>query len=627
MLNAAARSVVVLGLAGLVVLLMRQAPAAARHRVWLLGFVGVLLLPILSAALPGWHILPRLDSSRPALGHSEAVAAPLVSLSALPSEHAVRGEEPLIGTNGDRPSAASPATVTAMMPAAQLHPSPAIPPAAQSSPSQDHPQGLPWTAWLLLCWLIGSLLVLGHVFLGHLSLWSLRRHCTRITEGDVFDVLERLRQQVGVARRVELLSHPMRAMPMAWGLWRARLLLPEQAAAWPPGQRRDVLLHELGHVKRWDCLSQLLAQLACALYWFNPLGWIAARRMQIERERACDDMVLNTGAAASSYARHLLQSVSTIPAFRLVGAAVAMARRSTLEERLRAILDAGRNRRDLTARGSLATVLLLLSALVPVAVLKAQETPAQGPPANHGPAALNKDGSLAWPATRPADSDTGRPNSPGPRPGGRSGFGAAAALVPPTLGTGPTCTFDATIYDVRMPADQIGRLDVDALTQASGNAEAFEKALAALGTAQPLYRASQSIRLSGDNILIGTEMPFITSARLGEKGQAINSVSYQSIGAAFSLAGDAGATGTIDLDLNIQLSSISEGATAIAANVKAPVFRRATISHKGPVQPRKPFVVVSIDAGSGDGNGKAVAFIGRITMGEPQSTTRASGGK
>ena len=112
----------------------------------------------------------------------------------------------------------------------------------------------------------------------------------------------------------------MRTMPMTWGLWRARLLVPEQAADWPAGQRRDVLLHELGHIRRWDCLTHLLSQLACALYWFNPLAWVAARRMQVERERACDDLVLNRGAEASAYARHLLRSVSSsVPALRLAG--------------------------------------------------------------------------------------------------------------------------------------------------------------------------------------------------------------------------------------------------------------------------------------------------------------------
>src|SRR4029077_13029222 len=110
-------------------------------------------------------------------------------------------------------------------------------------------------------------------------------------------------------------------MPMTWGLWRTRLLLPEQSNSWPTEQRRAVLLHELSHVRRCDCLTQFLAQIGCALYWFNPLVWIAWRRMQVERERACDDLVLNAGAKASSYAQHLLRSASSMATQRFIGAA------------------------------------------------------------------------------------------------------------------------------------------------------------------------------------------------------------------------------------------------------------------------------------------------------------------
>src|SRR5689334_16423665 len=64
LLRAAAGSVVAIGLAALSTLAMRRASAAARHGVWLLGFIGALLLPALSAALPGWHVLPRVAASR-----------------------------------------------------------------------------------------------------------------------------------------------------------------------------------------------------------------------------------------------------------------------------------------------------------------------------------------------------------------------------------------------------------------------------------------------------------------------------------------------------------------------------------------------------------------------------------
>jgi hypothetical protein len=278
-------------------------------------------------------------------------------------------------------------------------------------------------------------------------------------------------------------------------------------------------------------------------------------------------------------------------------------------------------------------LLLVPLALAPVAVSRAQQAPAPERPADVRRGSSARDvsgreardaggGSPEAPGPRTAAGAAGsenaaptRPGSIGSRAGGRTGFGSAPA---PSLGEGPTCKFDATIYDVRMPVNQIGRLDIDALTEAAATPDAFEKALAALGTAQPLYRADQSVRLSGDNITIGSEVPIVTSSHVSDKGQTQNSVQYMSTGALFNLAGKAGPPGGIDLDLSIQLSAISDGTANITDNVKAAVMRKATISHKGPVQPRKPFVVVSVDAASTDKDGKAVAYIGRITIGEPQ---------
>ena len=148
------------------------------------------------------------------------------------------------------------------------------------------------------------LLVLARLAFGTARVWWIARRAMPAT---VWAPLgERLAQSLGIERPVTFLSGDEDAMPMAWGIVRARVLLPAEADDWPVERQRVVLLHELAHVKRRDCLTQMLAHLACAAYWFNPLVWLAARRLRAERERACDDLVLAAGTRGSDYADHLL---------------------------------------------------------------------------------------------------------------------------------------------------------------------------------------------------------------------------------------------------------------------------------------------------------------------------------
>jgi len=209
---------------------------------------------------------------------------------------------------------------------------------------------------------------------------------------------------------------------------------------------------------------------------------------------------------------------------------------------------------------------------------------------------------------------------------GRGSLAAGGAGGGAVLGQGPTCTLDATLYDLRLPAEQIGRLDSDALTRAAETAAAFEKALGELGTAKPLYRINQAVRLESDYVQVGAQVPYVTNSQTDSRGQIINSVAYTSIGAIFNIAGKAAASGKIELDLGIQMSGFSEGATTISSTVKAPMFRTIQMAHRGFVTARQPFVVISADAASTDANGKAVAYIARVILGTPQSASSAAGG-
>ena len=92
-----------------------------------------------------------------------------------------------------------------------------------------------------------------------------------------------------------------------------------------------MLLHELAHVARFDCLAQWAACAMRAVYWMHPGAWWLVSRLRLDREFACDDLVLAAGAPPVEYARHLLDIAYTFGGGRAPALAVRMARRSQLE--------------------------------------------------------------------------------------------------------------------------------------------------------------------------------------------------------------------------------------------------------------------------------------------------------
>ncbi|HMA20205.1 MAG TPA: M56 family metallopeptidase, partial [Gemmatimonadaceae bacterium] len=148
-----------------------------------------------------------------------------------------------------------------------------------------------------------------------------------------------------VADRLELenpprlLSSSDAKMPFACGFFKPTIVLPADCESWSVDRRRAVLLHELAHVKRHDLVGHTLGRLACALYWFHPLVWTAAKQLRNESERACDDLALSCGARASDYAEHLLDIVTSVRRDSTPAVALAMARRKEFEGRMLAILD------------------------------------------------------------------------------------------------------------------------------------------------------------------------------------------------------------------------------------------------------------------------------------------------
>jgi hypothetical protein len=125
--------------------------------------------------------------------------------------------------------------------------------------------------------------------------------------------------------------------PHIAGLFRSVVMMPPCAARWTPEERQAAFVHELTHIRRCDRRTQAVAQLACAIYWFNPLAWYAAAALARERERACDDEVLRVGVKPSTYAT-LLLGLARRPAAWTPATALSMARPAAIEGRLLLIL-------------------------------------------------------------------------------------------------------------------------------------------------------------------------------------------------------------------------------------------------------------------------------------------------
>ncbi len=303
----AIQATVALLFAGLAARLLRPSSASLRHAVWATALGATLLLPVAGASLPALHVF-RLPVSIWPFG----AAAPAMP-QASPSFRA--------------------------MPAGLF-------PADAPLPGSPEPDRTPAWLWPLVAaiWAGGAACVGGRTVRAHLRARSLLRRATRIRSGPLPRLLGTLAAPDEPCP-VALFESAEIGGPATVGIWRPVMVVPVSARSWNPGEARAVLAHELAHARRRDCLTHVLSRVACAAYWFNPLIWIAARRMAVERERACDDAVLDAGAIPTDYASLLVDLVRSGSGLASPASALALVRTGELEIRVRAILDPGLTRR------------------------------------------------------------------------------------------------------------------------------------------------------------------------------------------------------------------------------------------------------------------------------------------
>jgi beta-lactamase regulating signal transducer with metallopeptidase domain len=353
------KATLLLMLAYLATLFLPARAAAARHLVWALTAAMLLALPLASAGLPEWR-MPLVPAT---------ASAPLGAGVEAP---------------GSTSRSADPGVIPPVSgPAWGVEPgSPGVGAVGSSAGARGVLRRVASPAGLLALWAVGAAAVLAWLLVGQLLLRLVLRRAVLLRDpgwdGPVADAAWLLE----VDRPVRLFRSGAVSVPMTWGFVRPVVLVPDAAESWPDDRRRVVLLHELSHVARLDGLTQILSRLACALYWFHPGVWYASRRMRIEREHACDDLVLSAGTPPPEYAAHLLELARNYRrALASPMPALPMARASHLEGRLLRVLAGPSGRRTPTrVRTAMAAAAVLVLTL-PLAALQPTVATAAGPAA------------------------------------------------------------------------------------------------------------------------------------------------------------------------------------------------------------------------------------------------------
>jgi len=344
----------VMALAAVVAGLMRRrASAASRHLLWTLAVIGVLVLPAVTLTLPRWSIpVTPVPSAGP------ATEITIANLSDSESSATLANAKTL----ADAPNPANQSSLGNLLNFVNL-----------LNPLN-----------LAVLYVAGVVLLLGRLVVEQCKTRRLLSRTTAIEGAEWTALLRECTARLGITRPVRLVGSREQTMPMTMGIWQPAIVIPSVAGMWDDDRRRAVLLHELAHVVRFDCLTQWLAEIAVAIYWPHPGTWLMARQLRVERELACDDCVIASGTEPRAYAGHLLEIAHSLGGCQASALVVSMARPRQLEGRMLAMLDATRSRatpapgRRFAAFGLAAAVVAPLAAVTPVAVPASARASATG---------------------------------------------------------------------------------------------------------------------------------------------------------------------------------------------------------------------------------------------------------
>lgn len=171
---------------------------------------------------------------------------------------------------------------------------------------------------LAALWLCGFVVVLFAWYVRWRNISAVIRKAVPLHEGREVEALRRMERIAGIRRPIKLLLSPASLEPGIFGISRPVLLWPQGISEHLGDAHREAIFaHEVWHVRRRDNFAAGLHMLVEAVFWFHPLTWWLGTRLVDERERACDEHVLQLGSERQVYAESILKTCEFCAGFRL----------------------------------------------------------------------------------------------------------------------------------------------------------------------------------------------------------------------------------------------------------------------------------------------------------------------
>lgn len=238
-----------------------------------------------------------------------------------------------------------------------------IAPPAFLAPATTATRQIPW---LTIVWLGVAALLLIRWWIVTQRLVATALRAATAPPQRTKDALDAARRRLGVHQSIDLIASPTCEAPAVVRVLRPMIILPaDGCSSLEDDELESLLAHECAHVARRDNAVGVAEAIVCSVFWFNPLVWLAHRRIASAREAACDERVADAALPAETYVGALAKICRSLLAPRVP--AVSCMASAHLKERIQHLMSYDTLRKSafshqLTAAGSALAVLIAIAA-------------------------------------------------------------------------------------------------------------------------------------------------------------------------------------------------------------------------------------------------------------------------